>query len=140
MHSCSSFIVYDPKNTNKKDPPKKEGLSYKLLLKEGLVVGRCRLKCLDLSIDDLAHLPDPFQVWIDVAFTLLVKNPLTVEEYFHNALSARGNGNGSVLAVVPEKFVRHPRGDSVVLSTYAVGNFYLKLSFHLVPPSSPRFS
>jgi hypothetical protein len=40
---------------------------------------------------------------------------------------------------VPEKFIRHPRGDSVVLSTYAVGNFYLKLSFHLVPPSSPKF-
>jgi hypothetical protein len=111
-----------------------------LLVEEGLVVGRRRLEGLELGVDDLAHFPDPFQVGVDVAFALLVEYPLTIEEYFHDALSARGDSNGGVCAIVPEKFIRHPRGDSVVLSTYAVGNLYLELSFHLVPPSSPKFS
>jgi hypothetical protein len=52
-------------------------------------------------------------------------------------LAAGGNSYGSIWAIVPEKFIRHPRGDSVVLSTYAVGNLYLELPFHLVPPNSP---
>ena len=111
-----------------------------LLVEEGLVVGRSRLEGLELGVDDLAHFPDPFQVGVDVAFALLVEYPLTIEEYFHDALSAGGDSNGSVLAIVPEKFIRHPRGDSVVLSTYAVGDLYLELAFHLVPPSSPELS
>ena len=106
---------------------------------EGLVVGRCGLESLNLGVDDLTHLPDPLEVGIDVAFALLVEDTLTIEEYFHDALSAGGNSNGSVLAIVPEKFIRHPRGDSVVLSTYAVGNLYLELSFHLAPPNRPYF-
>ena len=106
---------------------------------EGLVVGRSGLESLNLGIDDLAHLPDPLEVGIDVAFALLVEYPLTIEEHFHDALAARGNRDSGVLAIVPEKFIRHPRGDSVMLSTYAVGNFNLKLSFHLAPPSSPEF-
>ena len=93
-----------------------------LLFKEGLVVGRCRLESLQLGIDDLAHFPDPFQVGVDVAFALLVEDPLTIEEHFHDALAAGGNCNGDICAIVPEKFIRHPRGDSVVLSTNAVGN------------------
>jgi len=106
---------------------------------EDLVVGRSRLESLELGVDDLAHLPNPFQVGVDVAFALLVEDPLTIEEYFHDALAAGGDSNGSVLAIVPEKFVRHPRGDGVVLSTYAVGNLYLEFAFHLVPPSNPKF-
>ena len=93
-----------------------------LLLEEGLVVGRRRLKGLQLGVDDLAHFPDPFQVGVDVAFALLVEDALTIEENFHDALAAGGNRNGNVCAIVPEKFIRHPRGDSVVLSTNAVGD------------------
>ena len=106
---------------------------------EGLVVGQCGLKSRQLGIDDLAHFPNSFQVRIYI-FALLVEDPLTIEENFHDALPAGGDRDCNVCAIVPEKFVRHPRGDSVVLSTYAVGNFYLKLPFHLVPPSSPRFN
>ncbi len=93
-----------------------------LLIREGLVVGRRRLESLQLGVDDLAHFPNPFQVWVDVALALLVEDPLTIEEHFHDALSAGGNGNRSIRTIVPEKFVRHPRGDSEVLSRYAVGN------------------
>ncbi len=93
-----------------------------LFLEEGIVVGRCRLESLQLGVDDLAHFPDPLQVGVDVTFALLVEDALTIEEYFHDALSARGNGNRCVFAVMPEKFIRHPRGDSVVLSTDAVGD------------------
>ena len=93
-----------------------------LLLEEGLVVGRRRLKGLQLGVDDFAHFPDPFQVGVDVAFALLVEDALTIEENFHDALAAGGDRNGDVCAIVPEKFIRHPRGDSVVLSTNAVGD------------------
>ncbi len=91
-------------------------------IKEGLVVGGCGLESLNLGVDDLTHLPDPFQVGIDVAFALLVEDPLTIEEYFHDALTAGGDCDCNVFAIMPEKFIRHPRGDSVVLSTYAVGD------------------
>ena len=93
-----------------------------LLLEEGLVVSRRRLEGLQLGVDDFAHFSDPFQVGVDVAFALLVEDALTIEENFHDALAAGGNRNGNVWAIVPEKFIRHPRGDSVVLSTNAVGN------------------
>ncbi len=93
-----------------------------LYWEEGLVVGRCRLESLQLGVDDLTHLPYPLEVGIDIALALLVEDPLTIEEHFHDALSAGGDSNRNVFAVVPEKFVRHPRGDSVVLSTYAVSN------------------
>ena len=93
-----------------------------LVLEEGLVVGRRRLEGLQLGVDDLAHLPDPFQVGVDVAFALLVEDALTIEENFHDALAAGRDSNSNVWAIVPEKFIRHPRGDSVVLSTNAVGN------------------
>ena len=109
------------------------------MFREGLVVGRCRLESLQLGVDDLAHFPDPFQVGVDVAFALLVEDPLAIEEYFHDALAAGRYCDSNVFAIVPEKFIRHPRGDSVVLSTNAVGNLYLELAFHLVPPSSPEF-
>ena len=89
---------------------------------EGLVVGRCRLESLQFGVDNLTHLPDTFQVGIAVAFALLIEDPLTIEEHFHDALSAGGDSNSNVCTVVPEKFIRHPRGDSVVLSTYAVGD------------------
>ena len=93
-----------------------------LLSERGLIVGRRRLESLQLGIDELTHLPYPFQVGVDVAFTLLVEDPLTIEEHFHDALSAGGDRDSNVFAIVPEKFIRHPRGDSVVLSTNAVGN------------------
>lgn len=93
-----------------------------LLSERGLIVGRRRLESLQLGIDELTHLPYPFQIGVDVAFALLVEDPLTIEEHFHDALSAGGNRDSNVRAVVPEKFIRHPRGDSVVLSTNAVGN------------------
>ena len=93
-----------------------------LLSERGLIVGRRRLESLQLGIDELTHLPYPFQVGVDVAFALLIEDPLTIEEHFHDALSAGGDSNGNVRAVVPEKFIRHPRGDSVVLSTNAVGD------------------
>ena len=93
-----------------------------LLSERGLIVGRRRLESLQLGVNELTHLPYPFQVGVDVAFALLVEDPLTIEEYFHDALSARGNCNGDICAIVPEKFIRHPRGDSVVLSTNAVGD------------------
>ena len=93
-----------------------------LLSERGLIVGRGRLEKLQLGVDELTHLPYPFQVGVDVAFALLIEDPLTIEEHFHDALSAGGDSNGNVRAVVPEKFIRHPRGDSVVLSTNAVGD------------------
>ena len=93
-----------------------------LLSERGLIVGRRRLESLQLGIDELTHLPYPFQIGVDVAFALLVEDPLTIEEYFHDALAAGGDCNGDICAVVPEKFIRHPRGDSVVLSTNAVGD------------------
>ena len=93
-----------------------------LPLEEGLVVGQCRLKSLQLGVDDLAHFPDPFQVGVDIAFALLVEDPLTIEEDFHDALAAGGDRDCNVFAIMPEKFIRHPRGDSVVLSTNAVGD------------------
>ena len=95
---------------------------FSMCWEECLVVGRGRLESLQLGVDELAHLPDPLQVGIDVAFALPVKDPLTIEEYFHNTLSTGGDSNCSVFAVVPEKFGRHPRGDSEMLSTYAVCN------------------
>ena len=110
-----------------------------LLLKGSLVVSRSWLEVFKLGIDNLAHFPNPCQVGVDIAFAFLVEYPLAIEEYFHNALAAGRNSEGSIWAIVPEKFIRHPRGDSVVLSTYAVGNLNLKLSFHLVPPSSAKF-
>ena len=111
-----------------------------LLFEEGLVVGGSRLESLDLRVDDLAHFPDPLQVGVDVAFALLVEDPLTIEENFHDALAAGGDCDGSVFAIVPEKFIRHPRGDSVVLSTYAVGDLYLELAFHIIGSSEcPEF-
>ena len=93
-----------------------------LLSERGLIVGRRRLESLQLGIDELTHLPYPFQIGVDVAFALLVEDPLTIEEYFHDALAAGGDCNGDICAIVPEKFIRHPRGDSVVLSTNAVGD------------------
>ncbi len=92
------------------------------MFREGLVIGRCRLESLQLGVDDLAHFPDPFQVGIDIAFALLVEDPLAIEEYFHDTLAAGRYCDSNVFAIVSEKFIRHPRGDSVVLSTNAVGN------------------
>ena len=97
-------------------------MAFLLLSERGLIVGRGRLEEFQLGVDELTHLPYPFQVGVDVAFTLLIEDPLTIEEHFHDALSAGGDRDSNVFAIVPEKFIRHPRGDSVVLSTNAVGN------------------
>ena len=102
-----------------------------LLSESGLIVGRRRLESLQLGIDELTHLPYPFQIGVDVAFALLVEDPLTIEEHFHDALAPRGNSNGSVRTVSSEKLIRHPRGGSEVLSRDAVGDFQLDLSFHV---------
>jgi len=121
---------FDPAKTQQKRPSHLGGPFVYFYLEESLVVSRRRLKCLKLGVYDLAHFPDPFQVGVDVAFALLVEDSLTIEEYFHDALAAGGDCDGRVFAIVPEKFIRHPRGDSVVLSTYAVGYLYLELAFH----------
>ena len=110
-----------------------------LLLKGSLVVSRSWLEVFKFGVDNLAHFPNPCQVGIDIAFAFLVEYPLAIEEYFHDALAAGGNSDGSIWAIVPEKFIRHPRGDSVVLSRYAVSYLNLKLSFHLAPPGHLEF-
>ena len=106
-------------------------------LRDSLVVGWSRLESFELGINHLPHFPDPCQIWVDVTFGFLIEDPLAIEEHFHDTLTSRGNRDGRIWTVVPEKFIRHPRGDSVVLSTYAVGNLYLELPFHLAPPHSP---
>ncbi len=93
-----------------------------LLSERGLIVGRRRLGSLQLGMVELTQLTYTFQIGVDVTFALLVEDPLTIEEYFHDALAAGGDCNGDICAIVPEKFIRHPRGDSVVLSTNAVGD------------------
>ena len=120
----------------KKGPPFQEGLLL-TTLRNYLVVGWSRLKSFQLGVNYLAHFPNPCQVWINVTFGFLVEDPLAIEKHLHYALASRGNRDGRVWTVVPEKFIRHPRGDSVVLSTYAVSNLYLKLPFHSTPPHNP---
>ena len=86
-----------------------------------LVVGGRRDQVGYLSRDNFLHLSDPGQVGINT-LGLLVEDPLTIQEHFHDALAARGNSNCSVWAVGSEEFIRHPRGGSMVLSRYAVSN------------------
>ncbi len=95
-----------------------------------LVVGRDRNRVRDSLGDDFAHLPNTSQVRVDVAFALLVKDPLAVYEDFHDSLPSRGDGYGNIGAEVTEKLIRHPRGGAEVLSRYAVGDLYLDFSFH----------
>ena len=85
----------------------------------------------NLRGDALLHLADPSQVGIDLAFALLVEDALSVDEDFHDALAAGGNGDSSVRPVGPEKLIRHPRGGSEMLSRNAISDLYLDLSFHV---------
>jgi hypothetical protein len=96
-----------------------------------LVVCRRGLQDFDLVLDEREHLPDPLQVGVNIAFALLVEDPLSIHEDFHDALAARGDCYSGVRAEVAEKLVRHPRGGSEVLSTYAVSNLDLDFAFHL---------
>ena len=99
-----------------------------LLLKGSLVVSRSWLEVFKLGIDNLAHFPNPCQVGVDIAFAFLVEYPLAIEEYFHDALAARRDSYGCIWTVVPEKFIRHPRGDRIVASRYAVDNLRFDLA------------
>ena len=98
-----------------------------------LVVGRsgyCAY-AFNLGSDYFLHLADPGQVGVDIAFALLVEDPLSVQEYFHDALAARRYGYRCIGTVGSEELIRHPRGGSVVLSRYAVGDFQLDFPFHV---------
>ena len=96
-----------------------------------LVVCRRGLQDFDLVLDEREHLSDPLQVGVNIAFALLVEDPLSIHEDFHDALAARGDCYSGVRAEVAEKLVRHPRGGTEVLSTYAVSNLDLDFAFHL---------
>ena len=95
-----------------------------------LVIGRDGFQAGDPLGDYFLHLADPSQVGVAVAFGLLIEDLLAVYKYFHDALAAGGNGNRSVGTICAEEFIRHPRGGSVVLSRYAVGNLDLDFAFH----------
>ena len=86
-----------------------------------LVIGGRRYQIGYLSRDYLFHLADPRQVGVN-ALGLFVEDPLTIQEYFHDALAARRDCYGCIGAVGSEELIRHPRGGSMVLSRHAVGN------------------
>ena len=93
-----------------------------------------RLKGFNLIGDELDHGPNPLQVWEDVAFTLLVKNAFPIHKDFHDALSSRGYRHSYIWTELSEEFIRHPRGGSQMLSSYAISDLYLSFSFHSGPP------
>jgi len=98
------------------------------------LIGGGRLKGLDLVRYELNHGPDPFQVGEDVAFALLVIDTLTVHEDLHDSLSSRRYRHSYIGSELSEEFIRHPRGGSEMLSSYAVSDLYLSFSFHNGPP------
>ena len=77
---------------------------------------------IDLGEYEITHSADPLEIGENIAFALLIENPLPVHKYFHDSLSPRRDGDRNVRAEMPEKFIRHPRGGAEVLSRYAVSN------------------
>ena len=99
------------------------------LMAFGLVIGGHHHGVGQLLVDNLPHLSDSRQVRV-YTLSLLVEDPLSVHEDFHDSLSPGRDGYCCVWSIVPEKLVRHPRGGSEVLSTNAVSDLYLDFAFH----------
>ena len=93
-----------------------------------LLVG-CRRNSIQFGLDDLFHLADQAQVWIDVAFFLTVENFLAVQIHFKTTIGTWGQRNCNTPTVRPEELVRHPRGGCVMLSSDTVDNVDQRFPF-----------
>ena len=97
-------------------------------------IGGSRLKAVDLVLYEFDHGSDPLQVGEDVALALLVIDPFPVHEDFHDALASRRYGYSYIRSELSEELIRHPRGGSQMLSSYAISDLNLSFSFHNEPP------
>ena len=127
-NTCRKAVARNRCGPSAKEGPPTSQLKYPA----DLVVGwdSDRIHFSDFGRDNLLHLAHPGKVWVYIPFGLPVEDLLAIYEYFHNALSPRGNGQRNIGAVSPEKLIRHPRGGSEVLSRYAVGDLDLDFAFH----------
>ena len=67
------------------------------------------------------QLTDPCQVGhLIIFFFVPVEDLLPFHIHLQPAVGPGGHGDRDVFAKLPEEFIRHPRGDCVVLSRYAV--------------------
>lgn len=100
-----------------------------------LVSGNQRVQ---LLLDHALQFPHNAEVWVDVAFYLLVPDHLTIQAYLETAVRTRSQGNPDIRSKRSEKFVGHPRGRSVVLSGHAIQdihqNFPLAVCGHVNSP------
>lgn len=76
------------------------------------------------GLDHSLQFPDHCEVGVDVPLFLPVEDLLPIQVNFEAAIRPRGEGNGSFWTKSSEKFVGHPRGRGVVLSSDAVQNVH----------------